>query len=853
MVGRDGPLERASAQVRAGVGVAILGDVGLGKSALLREVVRRAGQTGSGVVRVVGAESMAAVPFAPFVDLLPTTPTADRTEMFRRVVGALRSRATEGGLVLGVDDAQHLDEASLGVVITAARQGVATVCLAARSGSPMRADLVDLWTDGIMERLDLAPLEAGDVEALLRARLGAVDPGLVAEAVRVSMGNPLVLHELIEGGVGRTIEPDATEVWRLHGDLAESPRLADLVRSRLDRLDPSQRRATELVSVGAPLPPEILREAMADHLEVLADLDDDWFVPTTYGDAPALVPAHPLYGEVLRANLGEVHRRSLCATLVDAAVTSSAEIDPLRVALWQRDAGGTGYAEVAAAGAAVALGRHDPLLAEVVARPFASEPGAAVCLARALSYQRRHAEAEEVLDGVSSTIDEVTVELASARAHNLAFGLGRVEEAVEVLAGASERVANRVLRGRLGAERGMVSAVRGDFADAEAAGRSVVEDSSMPPPIRASAYVSLALALAMTADCDGLEEIIGDALHTAAETRADLALAEDQIAIMHVSGLWAAGRIAEAVELADAYEARSRATTMHSTWLATRAMSEDLAGRLRDGAEAASAALRLMADLDPFGLERQARGLLALERGQMGDGDARDLVDGLDFDVPNPRLSVWVDRGRTWATAATGAVDEAAAMAQAGGRRAVAGEHVNWGAPALHDAVRLGRADLVVDDLEALRSNRGAHLIDAMADHAAALDDRDPQRLLAVADTFAGMGAVLLAAEAAAQAAGPLAGEASARAAALSMQWESRCQEPATPALQDRPDAISARQLEVAALAATGLTSPEIAADRFVSVRTVDNHLRSVYRALGVAGRDELGEVLAPAVAGPSA
>jgi DNA-binding NarL/FixJ family response regulator len=42
-------------------------------------------------------------------------------------------------------------------------------------------------------------------------------------------------------------------------------------------------------------------------------------------------------------------------------------------------------------------------------------------------------------------------------------------------------------------------------------------------------------------------------------------------------------------------------------------------------------------------------------------------------------------------------------------------------------------------------------------------------------------------------------------------------------------------------MAASGLTSPRIADELFLSPRTVDNHLRSIYRKLGLSGRAELG------------
>ena len=53
----------------------------------------------------------------------------------------------------------------------------------------------------------------------------------------------------------------------------------------------------------------------------------------------------------------------------------------------------------------------------------------------------------------------------------------------------------------------------------------------------------------------------------------------------------------------------------------------------------------------------------------------------------------------------------------------------------------------------------------------------------------------------------------------------------------DAPDGLSARELEVLALVATGRTDAEVAEELFVSLRTVHAHLRSVYRKLDVHTR----------------
>jgi DNA-binding CsgD family transcriptional regulator len=70
----------------------------------------------------------------------------------------------------------------------------------------------------------------------------------------------------------------------------------------------------------------------------------------------------------------------------------------------------------------------------------------------------------------------------------------------------------------------------------------------------------------------------------------------------------------------------------------------------------------------------------------------------------------------------------------------------------------------------------------------------------------------------------------------------------ARPAAQDRADPLAAltmREREVARLAATGLTSRDIAAQLSVSPRTVDTHLSRVYRKLGLSSRAALASHLA--------
>ena len=60
----------------------------------------------------------------------------------------------------------------------------------------------------------------------------------------------------------------------------------------------------------------------------------------------------------------------------------------------------------------------------------------------------------------------------------------------------------------------------------------------------------------------------------------------------------------------------------------------------------------------------------------------------------------------------------------------------------------------------------------------------------------------------------------------------------------DTRDGLSAKEMQIARLAAAGRTNPEIGAELFLSPRTVEWHLRKVFGKLGVRSRKELADAL---------
>ncbi len=238
--------------------------------------------------------------------------------------------------------------------------------------------------------------------------------------------------------------------------------------------------------------------------------------------------------------------------------------------------------------------------------------------------------------------------------------------------------------------------------------------------------------------------------------------------------------------------------------------------------------------------------------GLLGDASASaaaaDDVDRLTSGFG--ALAVELPLGRAWALVAAGDLSSARVLLLAAADEAEARGFVPAAGWLLHDAARLGAADAVATRLATLGAASDSDLLRVRAEHAAGLVSGDGEQLAAAADRFETIGAVLLAAEAAAQAADALRRRGDrTRAAVLDARsggLAARCEAATTPALLRAGTVVTltGRQHDVAVLAAGGLSSQAIAAELSLSVRTVDNHLGHIYAKLGVSSRAQLASAL---------
>ena len=256
--GRQPELHRLQAYLSddACAGVVLAGDTGVGKTRLATEFLRSAERSGWATANVRATRSSAALPFGALAPLLPsvgTTPAGvdDRADLLRRSAADLAERAVGRGLVLFVDDAHLLDDASATLVYQLAASRAAFVFATIRSAEPAPDAVTALWKEGTAQRLELEGLSVDGIDELLSAGLGGpVDRATVADLTRRCQGNVLFLRGLVQGALRDGSLQDEGGVWVAVRPISPSSRLVELVQARLADLNEDERTLLELVALG---------------------------------------------------------------------------------------------------------------------------------------------------------------------------------------------------------------------------------------------------------------------------------------------------------------------------------------------------------------------------------------------------------------------------------------------------------------------------------------------------------------------------------------------------------------------------------------------------------------------------
>ena len=305
LVGRHEELARARDALRNGSASAVVihGAAGVGKSRLAAELVEHAERDGHVVVRARATAVAATMPFGAFAHLLPpgVLTRDDPVDRYREIVEGLPPR--QGRLVVYVDDLQHLDAATAGLLAQLLDGGEVFLVATVRTTTAANPVAASLWRRDDVVRIDLGELSRDDVDTLLHLVLGGpVHSDAVAAIWLASAGNALFVRELVLGAHDRGDLVRRRGVWWLRGPLSSTPRLIDVVDDRVRTVSGEARVALELLAVWEQVGLTDL-ESVAG-AEPVEELDRAGLLEVTLDRRRQHVRlVHPLYGEVIRGGL----------------------------------------------------------------------------------------------------------------------------------------------------------------------------------------------------------------------------------------------------------------------------------------------------------------------------------------------------------------------------------------------------------------------------------------------------------------------------------------------------------------------------------------------------------------------
>lgn len=834
------------------VGAILTGDAGVGKTTLARQATAAVG----GNIRwVAGTESARSIPLGVFAHMVGAYTAHDPVTFMSAAREALLA---DGHAIIGVDDAHLLDQLSATLLLQLAIDKAAHIVATVRSGVQVPDAVTSLWKDGHLLRIDLAPFTQRQSVDLVESMLGGQLEGFTANLMwESSGGNALFLRHLVEGALEAGALRQVNGVWQMRGRAAVTSELAALLEDRVEQLPEPVLRVLELLTFCEPIDLDVLAELAGEEAVEAAEtrglirvVENTHQLTVRYN--------HPLFGEVIRRRLGIASGRRLRGRLYSALKERpiNSAPDRIRLAELALDSDKSADLELFEAAAADAIGLANLPLGERFARAAVERRGgveAADLLARALLWQGHRIEAERTL--ASFDPDQLNeVQLArwgTTRVSNLFWAMGDAERADEVLTMLRSKVRHPKIIATFDGLASACAVNENRLDDAFSGAETVMETEGAPPWAVWWAAFGGGLALALMGKGEVARQYAArghqveshiDGLNRFISTHAEV------LALICIGDLEAARRCASG------YFGYS-APGQYLAWGMSKILqgTVDVAqGRFLDGIEHLEQALAALTAEGAAAWHIPARIRLAEAYSALGRAaEAAESIaeavarGGRHSAVYDPQLEI----ARACAVAAEGTVTPAIRLAVGAADAAARAHQHAIEAMALHAAARFGDHS-VAGRLADLAARVDGRLVQVQARHAVALAAHDGPGLDVAAAEFERIGALLSAADAAAQAASAHERAGDRRrlleSAATANRLAADCGGAGTPALRQaaQPLPLTAREREIANLVAAGLSNRQIAERLTVSVRTVEGHLYRACIKMDVSDRESLGALI---------
>lgn len=847
-IGRDREITLILDELGRGAACYLTGPAGVGKSMILRELRRRLEETGVRVIAISGMEATALVPLAPLLRFCP--PGAD--DAGAAIIAELYRLSRSSEVVITVDDAHLLDDATAAIVRQLAGVEIIGLLIAQRDGEEVPDAVRSIKDEELARHVPLSALDREATADLTKRILGETESGTIDWIWDHGQGNPLYTRELIAAGT----QTGALGLREGRWAAVEAPiwtsRLHSLVARRLADLAPEERSCLQMVAVAGRLHTDIL--ARFFDLDTILDLEGRNLLRR---EEQSVEMDHPLYGTALLSMMSEMQTRTAALQVAEALEGSEAHRDPIVIVSLRLDAGID--VEESLLGEALRAARDSrlPKRAERFALrllDMGDDPEVRMYLCEALALQGRWDEAEQEYKAATAAAEtrdhaaliERWVFINFEFRDDLTHAARIVREATPQLGGkGSENWGIALLR---------IGLFTGNLDESLEAHRAWLAEH-LHSPLRPLVLVGLATAAshngAFVVGLDASREMgRPPGLDPVEQARIDGVTLQNH-AWLH--GLEATRSLFEEafrrdVESGDP-ERELLARIYHGMVNNDLTCTVEAVDHLRDTAAMEKYTRRRRTS--PIMPGELARAVAGLEGGEI---EARRWLDDF-YSFPSEVL---------WLALPVAKLAEAI-LAERGDRDpfpfiSEGLDHARRRSARIHEVpllrmmAQLGRADETTDRLKELARYMGGGFAGLVTREAEGLAGSDPGLLDDVAADAWRFGAVGLASDAAAWAAGFHAARGDLREALLSQMRSDAmvADRPVRTVARDRLErVVTRREQEVVEAVATGVSNRDVADRLFISHRTVESHLRRIYRRFGIDGREELTSLVRQAVTRP--
>ncbi|MGY2743228.1 LuxR C-terminal-related transcriptional regulator [Arthrobacter sp. UYCu723] len=853
----------------SGCGVVLVGEHGAGKSFIAQRALEQLGPEYA-VVQVRGSSISSKLPYGALSVLLNDLDASHLEHplmVLRGLTQVLHNKAQGRSIVLFVDNAHDLDDLS-SMMVAQLSAGAHVTLLAACVDLPhVGGDIMGLWKDDLLRRMDLAPFDFAEVAASLSHEYGGQFSHTAARALwSASGGNALFLHSLAREQIklGTIVRQDAA--WVLsNGPIALTGEIRDVVKARLNRLSSGQRDVFELLALAGAVPLQTLM-SIANPQDMDA-LQERAMIRVSHDHPPMVSVANRLsagiVASVVPPGRSAELRRRLTAVLQDSEQSDASGSAGVA---WALDCGEQISPETALAAARTANNSSDPAAAlrfihEI--RDVDSVSRTAVESVHAYVSSDNHDSARRVLSALDhSAGDEIPL------ADWISLQLFRAElDKRSILTAAGAKARLQEIGRRLSAEpdgdpAGMDSAwQRLHHAEAELAvfeGRyhdalsitDVPDVGSLDTESRILMASLRCEAMAVTGNVIGALGLGKQILSSAATVPlADRAMREIRGRFLQLMLLSAKFREASAF-LAGSAGTADPQERMGGMFEIGQGVIELHAGLLDEALPRLQAGMDQLLARDPDAVAGLAMAAFAYAAALHGDEEKASL-QLLELAQLQPHASWLVTRmTRYFELCALAELGQRATAIRALVAEADSDTEASALAPGLlflSAAARLGDRQMALK-LGSLAGRVTGHFSGLCSRLADGVKVSDSEQLLAVSKDSDAAGNAIFARDAARKSVS-CANDAGNRIALRTGQrtqqsLDDRFGSPKNGLHSLTTSTLTARECEVAVRAAAGTSNRKIAEQMHVSVRTVEGHLYQVYSKLHVASRSELKDVI---------